>query len=981
MYYTLTREDKILLVKTKYEYLTNQIYLLQCHIYRCTKELIISSNNRIKILKLINDAISTLNTSYCDTINELIINNEISIHINDNSNIVLSNEYLVNIIKYEKVFNYEWISKLFIHFTKIEEKILIICKDYGFFSIHQALEILLDQNYLSLICDELKNKIHFLNKVFIPLNYIVEPILNTNQTNTPSEELSTHNSIIHQIIILQNEKSNAIFIDNYANVNIITNNTINKIAGYFINDHLNLITKTSKLIYPEIYNCKNALEQSLINDVTEYVDSTKSKLNLCDIDLKNKNNFYKSQIKSLPYYYYLIYSQKEIIQKLHDNNNLYNQLISEDFQESVAKFKTCTLTEMFNIIKILLLKSDCNLANILYKSLRTKKNNNPFLCQIIYNNLNFSLQTKLKKTDKLLQVEWEKLKTHISDNPYEKQLLLSNMPDYAKQAAMEKIEEIGMSNGDNYKQVLYVKTLLKYPWPKDSDFDQFKEFNINKEKGKEFIQTAKDLLNERVYGHQECKNTIQELICKWISNPKCYGGAIGLAGPPGVGKTLLCKALGIVLNIPFVQITLGGQNDGDILHGHGYTYSSAQPGLIVKKMMEAGSSRCIMYFDELDKAGSKHGSNEIYNILIHLIDPNTNTHFQDRFFQEVTFPLNNVIFVFSYNDSSLIDPILYDRITEIDVKPYTVADKINISKNYLIKEICTNIGFDLDLIRFNDNVLEYIIENYTSEAGVRDLHRNLEKIILRLNVDKLYDRGVFLLSKKIKINKELVNSILDEPNILIRKIHSIDTIGIVNGLYATTHGSGGLIPIQIYNNCKGTDRKFAIKITGNHGKVMRESVSYSFTTAMHLLNANKQEIFIKANPRGLHLHTPNAATKKDGPSAGCAITVAFISKILSKSIKNNIAITGEIEPTGKITAIGGLTYKLYGAKKAGIKVVYIPKENEKDFNKIQKECSNLINDNFKVRTVDHIIEILKEVLNDFDINDYNRTIKYHALLH
>ena len=168
-------------------------------------------------------------------------------------------------------------------------------------------------------------------------------------------------------------------------------------------------------------------------------------------------------------------------------------------------------------------------------------------------------------------------------------------------------------------------------------------------------------------------------------------------------KTLLAKSIGKALNIPFAQITLGGQNDGELLHGHGYTYSGSQPGLIVKKMCEMGSPRCILYFDELDKACSKHGSiNEITSILIHLTDPNMNKSFQDRFFQGVDFPLDKVIMIFSYNDSSLVDPILLDRLKEIKVEPYTIIDKLNICQNYVIPELIDSIGINKEKLKFQN---------------------------------------------------------------------------------------------------------------------------------------------------------------------------------------------------------------------------------------------------------------------------------------
>jgi ATP-dependent Lon protease len=267
---------------------------------------------------------------------------------------------------------------------------------------------------------------------------------------------------------------------------------------------------------------------------------------------------------------------------------------------------------------------------------------------------------------------------------------------------------------------------------------------------------VEDKLNKLSFGHEEAKKLLLQIIGKWISNPSSQGTSFGLVGPPGVGKTLLAKSVSNALDIPFVQITLGGQNDGELLHGHGYTYSGSQPGLIIKKMVEAGKSRCILYFDELDKTTSKHGNiNEITSILIHLTDPNMNKTFQDRFFQGVEFPLDKVIMIFSYNDSSLIDPVLLDRLKEINIKSYTINEKIKIVKEFIIPELVNSIGLqNEDWTQLTDNIIEYIIENYTNEAGVRDIKRYIEKIFLTLNLDKIYQREIK------EITKENINNIL-----------------------------------------------------------------------------------------------------------------------------------------------------------------------------------------------------------------------------
>jgi len=483
-------------------------------------------------------------------------------------------------------------------------------------------------------------------------------------------------------------------------------------------------------------------------------------------------------------------------------------------------------------------------------------------------------------------------------------------------------------NNEFFKQKTFVEHILKYPWSSSSS----KNLNLlnDLDKRTSYIENIKTNLNTYTYGHDEAKNILLQTIASWISNPDAGGRPLGFVGPPGVGKTLLAKSISKALDIPFAEITLGGQNDGELLHGHGYTYSGSQPGLIIKKMVEMGKERCILYFDELDKTSSKHGVvNEITSILIHLTDPNMNKSFQDRFFQGVDFPLDKVIMIFSYNDPDKVDPILLDRITQIKVKPYTVQEKIIIVKDYVIPELQKAIGINQPFTNIDNNTIEYIIDNYTNEAGIRNIKRKIEKIFLTLNLEILLNK---IDCEKYILTIEEINRILLKPQIDITKIHDKPTVGIINGLYATTNGDGGIIPIQVFNNF--TSHEFEIKLTGSQGNVMKESVQCSLTCAIDYINRNLSKYTDKYNidkfKNGFHVHCPSTSTPKDGPSAGCAFTTCFISRILNKPIRNDIAMTGEIELTGRITKIGGLNYKLTGAKKAGVKLVFICKENKED---------------------------------------------------
>ena len=614
---------------------------------------------------------------------------------------------------------------------------------------------------------------------------------------------------------------------------------------------------------------------------------------------------------------------------------------------------------MFIIIKLLLLgnQTQINDSALLFNLIKNQliKNNN--ISNIIYNNLSYQSQLKLKKVSINLKNELIKYKinSHSSFNENNlKQLLITNkhIPEYVKNLALEKLTEMKSSTSEYYKQSLYVQTLINFPWNTENSF--FNKFDSKSTIT--FLDNFYNNLNQKIYGHQECKNSFRELLGKWAINSNSNGTAIGLVGPPGVGKTLIAKEIGKSLDIPFIQITLGGQNDGELLHGHGYSYSGAQPGIIIKKMSKIKNSRCIIYFDELDKASSKNNSNEIYNILIHLIDPNTNNEFQDRFFQDINFPLNKVIFMFSYNDSSLIDRILLDRIQEIKINSYSNIDKINIIKKFLFPDILTQYKININKIKYTNEDLLYLIEEYTNEAGVRDLKRQIEKIISKINIDYIY--GQIISTDFINFDKNLINKYLLKPTKTIQTIHNKNLIGVINGLYATESGQGGIIPIQITHNYIGD--KFILHLTGNQKKIMQESIQTAFNASTSIIKNSIIDKFKLEYPSGLHIHTPNGSTPKDGPSAGCAFSIAFISRILNIPIDKTISMTGEIDISGNITEIGGLEYKLIGAKKAGVTKIFIPYENKNDLDIIIIKYPTL-KQNLDIIIVNNIKEIITHI--------------------
>lgn len=914
---------KINLLQTKYRFISDVIFKLINHILFLDSYYLLNCDKKNEILSKIYNMNKTINTIYNNNINLIESDNSITYYsdfvnstLDSNIELLISHsDYLVKEIP----------------FNKEIEQIIELLNDIGYKSIKELLEL---KKY-KIENIELNNLINEINNYFIPLS------INTyNSTNTMDYYWRNPSNFSEEDIL---ELSKELWILNKKNK---TSFSYFKIEGIFITDLLSLKLKTSQILSNNIYKKK-------INIIEELNKNKEIEINFAKRFIKYDyiGNLYCLSIDS--YIVYLLNSYK-----------LYEQLIKSSFVNIMKNFinNGSKLNNLYFIIFLLLLGNDDNaeIASLLINLTKEKKINSIILFNLIHKNLPFYMQLKIKKGSNIIKNELEKLKTITMETiDYKKQLLsIKNMPDNIKSVVLDKIDEMKSQNSEYYKQKTYVDNILKYPWSSiDKTFDSLKtnEEIIN------YLHDLENNLNKLTYGHDEAKNILLQTIAKWITKPSSGGKPFGFVGPPGVGKTLLAKSISKALKIPFAEITLGGQNDGELLHGHGYTYSGSQPGLIIKKMVEMGKQRCILFFDELDKTASKHGSiNEITSILIHLTDPNMNKSFQDRFYQGIDFPLDKVIMIFSYNDSEKIDPILLDRLTEIKIKPYTLIDKINIIKNFVIPELKLNINITIE-----DHIIQYIIENYTNEAGIRDIKRQIEKIFLTLNLE--------ILTNKIDINNyvlsiEEINRILLKPKNENTKIHLKPEIGIVNGLYATVNGDGGIIPIQIFNNF--TSNSFEIKLTGKQGDVMKESVQCSLTCAINYIksNINKyniinfNEYFTENFKNGFHIHAPSTSTPKDGPSAGIAFTCAFISRILNKPIDNTIGMTGEIELTGKITKIGGLNFKLIGAKKSGIKQVYIPFENKDDLDEIKDKYPQLIDNNFKVIIVNYIDEVFDNII-------------------
>jgi len=491
----------------------------------------------------------------------------------------------------------------------------------------------------------------------------------------------------------------------------------------------------------------------------------------------------------------------------------------------------------------------------------------------------------------------------------------------------EIIDKYYLLLDDNKRHVLYSN--IQYAW---------NAILKKQEMVSSYIKDVKGILNNSVFGHDQPKRQIERIIGQWL-NGENQGYAFGFEGPPGVGKTSLAKH-GIAKCLkdnngktrPFSFIAVGGSSNGSLFEGHNYTYVGSTWGKICDVLMTSKCMNPIIFIDELDKISRTEHGKEIIGILTHLIDDTQNENFQDRYFTGIDLDLSKALFIFSYNDVDQIDKILLDRIHRVKFNSLSIDEKIKITNDFLIPDILKKIGLP-DLIYMKDNTIKDIIGSYTHEAGVRKLKQILFEIFSEVNLEILENKNEFNFPLELTLNI-IENKYLKNR----KKIHRIyiskePRIGLINGLWANALGRGGVLPIEA--KWFPTSNFLDLKLTGKQGDVMKESMNVAKTlawnhTSQTVIKKLKTQ-FSSTKLQGIHIHCPDGATPKDGPSAGTAIAIVIYSLLNNKKIKNDVALTGEINLNGNITIIGGLDCKINGAIEAGVKTILYPEENELDF--------------------------------------------------
>ncbi len=490
----------------------------------------------------------------------------------------------------------------------------------------------------------------------------------------------------------------------------------------------------------------------------------------------------------------------------------------------------------------------------------------------------------------------------------------------------------------------------------------------------DYMASVKTTLDKAVHGHDKAKKQLERIIGQWI-NGQQDGYCFGFEGAPGIGKTSLAKrGLSDCLKDekgaprPFAMIQMGGDSNGSTLHGHNYTYVGSTWGSIVQILIDKKCMNPIIFIDEVDKISRTEHGKEIVGILTHLLDPAQNDCFQDKYFTGIDLDLSKALFILSYNDVEAIDKILLDRIHRIRFDSLSLEDKLIICNTHILPEVYKKMGLE-DMIQFSDEVLKFIIEEYTAEAGVRKLKEILFEIVGEINLSmlKAFDMDIQL---PIHISVEDVKTkyFKDRRTAKLYKIHSESKVGLINALWANQLAQGGVLPIQA---SFVPARKFLdLTLTGSMGEVMKESISVSLTNAWNLTSPERQQYLIErynnvqANSiSGIHIHCPDISTKKDGPSATTAFTVLLYSLLNDVKIRHDFGITGETHFGLQLTEIGGLREKIIYSIKSGVKQFIFPKENDRDFQKIMDKYKNdKLLDGITFHSLDKVEDVLALIL-------------------
>lgn len=540
--------------------------------------------------------------------------------------------------------------------------------------------------------------------------------------------------------------------------------------------------------------------------------------------------------------------------------------------------------------------------------------------------------------DYILREELKVIREELGDDSgtedadgYMEQLEKLNADKETKEKIKKEIQRFkGMPGGSQEANVLrtYIETVLEMPWKKVSRDNQD-------------IIHAKEILEEDHYGLEKVKDRVLEFLAVRALTKKGTSPILCLVGPPGTGKTSIARSVARALGKKYVRISLGGIHDEAEIRGHRKTYVGAMPGRIADAMRQAGVANPLMLLDEIDKVSADYRG-DVSSALLEVLDGEQNVKFRDHYL-EIPLDLSGVLFIATANDASTIPRPLLDRMEVIEVSSYTENEKFHIAKKYLIPKQLERNGLAEEMLSFSDKALEKIIHNYTREAGVRNLERRIGEICRKAAREFLEKK-----KKTVHITEGNLQKYLGKEKITFENANEEDEVGIVRGLAWTSVGGDTL---QIEVNVMPGDGK--LQMTGQMGDVMKESAQIALTYVRSVADRYGVESrYFKEHD--LHLHIPEGAVPKDGPSAGITMATAMLSAVTGKKVCASVAMTGEITLRGRVLPIGGLKEKTLAARMAHMKKVLVPDKNRPDMAEISKEITKGMEIVF-VKTMDDVV--------------------------
>ena len=504
---------------------------------------------------------------------------------------------------------------------------------------------------------------------------------------------------------------------------------------------------------------------------------------------------------------------------------------------------------------------------------------------------------------------------------YEKNILLLNLPQDSEEKLLKDLHRLKKQPyGSAEASVLrnYLDTVLELPWNEST-------------KERIDVSAARKILDKEHYGLEKVKNRILETIAVRQIAPEMPPQILCLVGPPGVGKTSVAYSIAKSLNRKLARIALGGVHDEADIRGHRKTYVGAMPGRILTALIQAGSSNPVLLLDEVDKMGSDYRGDPSA-ALLEVLDGEQNKTYRDHYL-EIPFDLSNTMFITTANTLDTVPRPLLDRMEIIEIGSYTDEEKLMIAKNHLIPKQLAKHGLKKSQLKISDDTIRDIIRCYTRESGVRSLERSFAEICRKADMRFVSDENL----KRIIISCGNIEEFLGTRKYLPDRLPCTDQVGIVTGLAWTSVG-GQTLEVEV-NVMEGSGK---LELTGNLGDVMKESAH----AALSYIRANCEKLGIASNfykTKDIHVHFPEGAVPKDGPSAGVTVCTAIVSALTGISVRRDVAMTGEISLRGRVLPIGGLKEKTMAALRHGIRTVIIPKDNERDLSEIDQTVRNALN--------------------------------------